>query len=741
MLTHLSSLIKSEYRSRIDDVITDFYIPLLSEAVSYKRAVGFFSSSSLVELSKGICALSEKGGKIQIVASPFLSDEDVDAIRRGYEQRNTIIERALLRSLDDIPEEPFAKERLNLLAHLIANDILDIRIAYTDDDRGMGMYHEKMGLIEDEAGNIVAFSGSMNETLTAMTINYETIDVFCSWKGEDDALRAEMKASAFYSIWNNYEKNIEVLEFPEVSKAIIKKFQQSTPSYDLDIKQFFDNDIDRFKAYVAGIKSINEKKYDRPVSFLKRPDDLTLYDYQEEAIENWVHENYIGIFDMATGTGKTLTGLSAIAKLAEDLNGKLAVFIVCPYQHLVEQWVPDIVRFDTKPIIAYSASPQKDWKQRLTKAIKDQSRRKEKPFFCCISTNATFSQSFIQEEIAKITFPILLVVDEAHNIGAEKQLRLLDERFTYRLALSATLERHHDSEGTEKLLSFFGNKCITYDLGRAIKEKKLTPYRYYPLICYLNKSELFEYEQLSKEMATCLISDGKGGTKLNSYGEMLAIKRSRVVAGAENKLDVLREAIIPYTDKNNILVYCGSTNVDYDNATTDDDPVLMRQIDAVTRLLGNEMDMKIARFTSAENVEERADIKKSFESGDRLQALVAIKCLDEGVNIPGIKTAFILASTTNPKEYIQRRGRVLRKFPGKEYAEIYDFITLPRPFDDLSIISEEERNHDLSLIKNELNRMTEFARLAENSFDSYSVIWDIKEKYKIMEEQDGLLKL
>lgn len=162
--------IKSEYRSLIDNVVQDFYIPLLHESTSYKRAVGFFSSSALVEISKGIADMAKDGGKIEIVASPYLSDDDIQAIKEGYENRQKIIEGALIRQLSDEHEDYYSMERLNLLAHLISDGILDIRIAYTDKDNEIGMYHEKMGILEDKDGNHVAFSGSMNESMTAMSI-------------------------------------------------------------------------------------------------------------------------------------------------------------------------------------------------------------------------------------------------------------------------------------------------------------------------------------------------------------------------------------------------------------------------------------------------------------------------------------------------------------------------------------------------------------------------------------------
>lgn len=200
---------------------------------------------------------------------------------------------------------------------------------------------------------------------------------------------------------------------------------------------------------------------------------------------------------MATGTGKTYTGLGAVSKLSEDLGDELAVIIVCPYQHLVEQWVEDIVRFNISPIIGYSSSSQKDWKKRLSQAVRDQKLRPDKKFFCFVCTNATFTSQIVQEQISKIKSPVLLLVDEAHNFGARSLSKLLDDRFEYRLALSATLERHRDEEGTAALYNFFGKKCIEYSLERAIKEDKLTPYKYHPVLVYLNEEELEHYEQIS----------------------------------------------------------------------------------------------------------------------------------------------------------------------------------------------------------------------------------------------------
>lgn len=716
--------IKSEYRSLIDNIAGDFFIPALKEAVSYKRAVGFFSSTALVEISKGIVGLVKNGGNIQIVASPYLSEEDISAIKSGYAQREKLARDSILRELKT-PSNEFEAERLNLLANLIAEKKLDIKIAFVEDSSKMGMYHEKMGLIVDSVGNKIAFSGSLNESANAFTANYEAIDVFCSWKDKETD-RIKSKENAFASIWNDCEPNIKIIEFPELGDEIIKKYLKGKPNFDVD------NSDPSCKATV---------KSDEPNRNLpKLPDSCQLYDYQLQAIDEWQKQNYIGIFDMATGAGKTFTGLGAVVKLSNAVNGYLAVIIVCPYQHLVEQWVDDIVKFNIFPIIGYSSSPQKDWKERLAKAIRYQKISKEKRFFCFICTNATFASAFVQSSIDKIRSSILLVVDEAHNFGAHNYIKLLDDRFKYRLALSATLERHRDDEGTAALFKFFGEKCIIYTLEQAIADGKLTPYKYYPVLVYLTAAELETFDQLSKQMLSHIIKDKNGGSKLDSVGELLAIKRSRIVAAASEKLTKLREVIFPYKDKSFILVYCGATNVTPEDS--DVSPIYdgdSRQIEAVTSILGNELGMKVARFTSSENIAERNAIKEHFKNGDDLQAIVAIKCLDEGVNIPGISTAFILASTTNPKEYIQRRGRVLRRSPetGKEYAEIYDFVTLPRPLDTVLGLTSEQVSRDVSLVRNEIARVYEFARLAMNSMESNNLIWNVCDAYNLPYDFDN----
>ena len=718
--------LQQEYRTKVTDVSKRFIVPILSQAVVYKRAVGFFSSSCLLEISKGIGALAKNGGKIFLVASPRLSEEDVEAINEGYKSRDETIKKALTRELPNQEElSSDDRARLNLLANLIAIGMLDIKIAFIDDGSGFGIYHEKLGLVEDRDGNTVAFTGSMNETKSALVSNYEAIDVYCSWKSED-ATRVQNKETAFDAIWNNIEPGITTRTFPEVSALIQKKYLVDKPNLDIDADFESAKNIDIVN---AGQTRLKPGICGQPT----QPENLEVRDYQKEAVESWSENGYIGLFDMATGTGKTITSLLGLVDLYEHCDGSLIAIITCPYQHLVEQWVGDLSWFGVKPIIAYSSSKQRDWKKRLKKAIFNHKIGVPRAsFVCCITTNATLATDSMQEILRGISGNALIIADEAHNLGAPGYQKTLTGIYNYRLGLSATIDRHHDPDGTAFLMHYFSKICIEYPLDKAIREGKLTRYIYHPVICVLTNDELAEYRRLTKELGKKM-AFGKKHDRMPKSAEIIAQQRSRVIAGAKDKLQKLLTAIKPYRDDKYILVYCGATKVlDYGFDTTGVDDSDERQITRVVSMLGNDLNMSVSKFTSEEDIDERDTLKGQFAKGN-LQALVAIKCLDEGVDIPNIRTAFILASTTNPKEYIQRRGRLLRLAKGKKYAEIYDFVTLPYSINDASGMTTEELRTVFTLVSNETERAFEFARFAENFAEAEGMIDEISEAFRLDE--------
>ena len=705
--------IKIEYRSLLDNIAKEFYIPLLKEAVCYKRAVGFFSSTSLIEIAQGLSGLIANGGKMQLVASPNLSEEDIEAIRKGYKNREEMIKLSLLRELKE-PENDYQKNKFNYLANLIESGFLDVKIAVTENESGIGIYHEKVGIIGDSLGNKVVFTGSMNESLNAFKSNYETIDVFKSWNDDNDLSRIQTKEEFFNSIWENNAKGVFSYEFREVTDAFIQKYKRRQ----IDCKKYQDSD-ERF--------SVIENK----ATFFKIPCDehfKDFYDYQKDAIDAWIKNKCCGIYDMATGSGKTYTALGSLAKLSQLLDENIAIIIVVPYIHLVQQWMEDINRFNVNPIVAYSSGQGRNWQEKLYDAVEAYNRGIKKNF-CVITTNATFSTQEFQKDIRRFQKDFCLVVDEAHNMGSTRGIVSLPKTARYRLALSATIERHCDEIGTLALKKYFGKVCLKFSLKDAIDKGFLTPYYYYPITVHLNSEELEQYKDFTNRIRRALASKDKD----DEYIQNLMIRRSRIIAGCHEKVDKLIEILKICKDEYYILVYCGATK--YDHNISDEEDI--RQIQEVTRRIGQELHMKVRQFTSAETSDQRQEIKEMFDNKE-IQVITAIKCLDEGVNIPAIQKAYILASSTNPKEYIQRRGRVLRTARNKKYAEIYDFITLPRPLEDLYCCNDEEKHLEMSLIKRELERMDDFSSTAKNPAEIDTIKSKILRAYRA--EKDPLLK-
>ncbi len=698
--------IEMRYRSEEHDFPRDFLIPVLKETACYKRAVGFFSSSALIDLSVGLFEMAKNGGHIQLIASPHLSDEDIEAIRLGYKTREKVMIEALECSITE-PINEFEAERLNLVATLIASGMLEMKRAFVEKGTYKNLYHEKIAVFQDKDGNMISFTGSANESSTAFYDNFESIYVFCDWKDGTHKEFAEIADRDFNEMWDNHTQKIVVIPFPDVVAKKLDQYRKDTVDYQTDEKEFhYDEFIEREKPF-------------------RKPKNVILRDYQKTAVSNWIANGYRGIFDMCTGSGKSYTALACMVDVAQRENYKVAVFIVCPFIHLVGQWEEDVIEWCPPPIIAHSQSSDQNWKETLKKAY-IRFKRNGTPFVC-ITTNDTFAGDYIPKIIEGFdeTQKVILVVDEAHNFGAERLLNSLPQGINYRIALSATIERYGDPEGTKSLESYFGEKCITYGIEDAIRDNALTKYNYYPVPVYLDSDELDQYNELTRQIGKCIVSDN-GKKKLSKQGEMLAFKRSRLLAGARGKIPLLVQKMRQFKDDTHILVYCGATEVDSISGGS------KRMIDEVTDVLQSELNLKVHRFTADETLKERQDVKYFFTEG-MYQVITAIKCLDEGVNIPAIKTAFILASTRNPREFIQRRGRLLRKFENKEFAEIYDFITLPR---DLRDVVYGDYEKDKSIVSGELLRIYEFGRYASNKSTADSMIMDIMNAYEVFYDID-----
>jgi DNA phosphorothioation system restriction enzyme len=437
--------------------------------------------------------------------------------------------------------------------------------------------------------------------------------------------------------------------------------------------------------------------------------------YQETAIASWLKAKGKGILQMATGTGKTITALAAATQLAT--KGLQAVIVLCPYKHLVTQWATECRKFEMEPILAFETMAR--WSDDLTTRLSRVSTE-EGYFLCVIVTNSTFCSDAFQQRLPYFPTRTLLIADEVHNLGAERNANALPESVQLRLGLSATPERWFDEEGTQRLFDYFG-RILEPQLGirEAIELGALTRYRYYPILVELTPDEREEYLELSAKISRFFDEreDESKSTALNA----LLLKRARLVGAAANKLPALRKIADKHRNSTHMLFYCGDGQVDSD----EDDAVIRRQVEEVARILGNEMQIRVATYTAETSTDDREELRNDLASG-KLQGLVAIRCLDEGVDIPSVRMAVILASSTNPRQFVQRRGRVLRTAPGKEHAEIYDMIVVPP---QVEIVTSSERN----LIRKELIRFAEFADIALNAGEARGILFALQKRFNLMD--------
>ena len=671
----------------------------LTESVEYWRAVGYFTSHGLALAAKGLPTFVSNGGRMKLVASPLLEPEDIEAFRRGYESRERMLEISVGRHLDDETIEALpdiSRRRLECIAWLIGEGRLDIKLAVPSLELlgyGHTLYHEKIGVFFDQEENAVAFAGSSNETVGGLLTNFEALEVYVSW--DDPHGRVSRKVDNFQRLWRNHTPRLTVLDFPEAAKRQLLRLRPAQPPSEDPETQ--------------GKTVFEIKLQDSSISLPDLPSDIELRPYQMDACEAWFHHGGQGMLAMATGSGKTITSLATTIKLLKERE-RLFVVVACPFQHLVDQWAEDAERFGFKPLRAYES--RHTWESIVNSRILDYNLG-NRSHVMVISTHTTLAGDVMQASLARLSGPSLLIADEAHHLGAEVGRRSLPTQFQYRMGLSATPDRWFDDEGTKALHDYFGDTIFEFTLAEAIAQGFLSEYYYYPHLVELTDDELEEYEQLTRRIAR--LFDSTGGIKEDSLLEYLLRQRADILNRAENKLGTLAKLVGSEENINHALFYC-----------------VPGQKDQVLSLLGNRLGLRVSQFTVEESTEERGRLLTEFAQG-RLQGLVAIRCLDEGVDVPSTEVAYILASTSNPREFIQRRGRILRKAPGKECAVLHDLIAVPSLGNSSRPPSRETFNFERRILRRELARFREFADASLNRFQATEIIWNHARAYNLLD--------
>lgn len=658
--------IKHSYISYGDENISKAFLnPVLKYTKLYRRSVGFFSSSVFSPIIDGIVSLARNNGLIQLIASPNLSEEDIHAINLGYQKREEIISGIFTRDFNDAIEK-LDNAELQVLADLIANGTLDIKIAVTN---GSGIYHDKLGILQDSDGNTIVFYGSANSTASGYKNNYEKIRIIKSWIQSDEE-SIEDEISEFNSLWNNTNPHVKVYEYTKSAQSQILNV----------IRQ-------REKSQSTKITTVQ------------------LRDYQLNAINAWVNNKYHGFYVMATGTGKTWT---AIYSAFELLKKHSAMVVICaPYKHLVRQWSEDVQKAFPNAIIILVSSENYNWQTQLSEAIIRQRIYKNVQIIV-ISTITSFNLPRFKQEIKKSTQDKLLIVDEAHRFTNRQET--LHNEYKYMLGLSATPFSGKNTANGLELMNFFGGQVFNLTIEDALKHGYLVPYYYYPIFVNATESEEERFNKKSAQIANCF----RNGICIDKENLVIHLRnRLRIISMAEEKLERIVELLKNIKEENHFIVYCGDGHL-HDNTNED-----IRHIEFVKQKLAL-LGFKSSQFTASENMAQRMELVDSFNEG-AIDALAAIRCLDEGINIPSILGAMILSSNDDYREFVQRRGRILRTYKDKTHANIYDVIVLPS-------------NNTPKMAEIELRRFYEYARLAINHEVLLTQIEDLASEYGLVLE-------
>lgn len=676
------------YDSSEYDLVADLIVPLLANSVAYHRGVGFFTSSWLRLAAQGLAKLAENDGRAKLVMSPVIERRDWEAIQLGEKAKaDDVVMRLLQRRVEDL-RKSLEEDTLNTFAWLIADGLVDIQFAVSRNVEELGMYHDKVAYFVDGNDDAVAIHGSFNDSMQG-TLNGEAFSVFRSWDQGQSPFVSQHK-DRLMRLWNDQNAQFHVVALPEAIRSqIVSLRNTATRPYRLPAQP---------SAFVRGNDSLSI-----PVS---------LFDYQQAAIASWNVSGCRGIFEMATGTGKTYTALAAAVDKSKQLD-QLACVILVPYLHLVSQWEEHCRRFGFAPVLCSGSHP--GWQSRLRSAISD--FKLGVPHICVLAVHNTAAGEEFSRMIRELApETCLLVADEAHALGAQHMRAALHDVAGMRLGLTATPRRWYDEEGTAALLRYFGSVCYEFTLEQAIDRQFLVPYHYYPIAVTLDADEEESVACLTRRIAM-LARQPERSLEEQEEMDRLFRERARVLASAKAKDDVVLAAMRRHMEDRrragksvrDILVYCA--------------PGRHRHV--LKRVA--ELGLTCHEFVHDVTPRERTRLLREFGAG-RLQALIAIKCLDEGVDVPSTQQAFFMASTTNPREFIQRRGRVLRRAAGKDSASIWDCVIVPSVNSSADVAGY--------LLRREMPRVAEFTAAAVNKYGARDVLRPYLDRYQMLHLAD-----
>lgn len=647
--------------------IANFFDPCFQNSNKYDRAVGYFTSNGVQELKHGLKKFNGNGGYIRLVTSTRLEPDDLEEIRLGYSLREKVQE-AFHRTLKTLEDTEVSEDTIGYIGKLIKDKVLDIKIAIFKNDEDT-LYHEKIGFFSDESGNQVYFIGSNNETRGGLISNGESFEVHKSWASDSDNRRVTTAHQDFERLWSGAIEKLEVLEISEVSKEL---FERHAVAFE-------------------------ERERSRELSLLP-VEPFALRPYQQEAIDAWLKNGGRGVLAMATGTGKTVTAIGAFEQLVEMQadNQPLLILITCPFDNLVRQWDEALRAKGYKPVPCFV--DRNIWFGDAHHVINNLLLNR-RGVGILITTHATFAREDLRRLIETWQGNFLIISDEVHHMGSRSRRDILPDHKTHTLGLSATPTRKNDVVGTQAIFSYYGDVVYDLPLRKAIEMRFLSPYLYFPVAVYLSDAEFTEYTRLSQRIAQ-LSSPNDGALDFDENPELYKAIRARNAAlgNCESKLGAFKSEVLQRLEENFQLVYCSEGKSDLQSE---------KQLTEVMRILGIELDLSARKYTSETPKHSRREILEDLLNGD-LKFVVSMRCLDEGVDIPDARFAYLLASSSDERQWVQRRGRILRlpRDGEPKMAQIIDFVTFP-PYGSSTNIT-------LNLVRNELMRVKEFGLDSKN---------------------------
>lgn len=726
------------YRTGTENEPLQFYLEGLANSTEFYLLLGYFSSAAINLLSVGFATFISKGGRMKMVINHLLSERDKIVVQEAdaSELQSKIFDLTDIEFLEKVLNE-YDQQFFECLTYLIYERRIEIKIIKPKG--GQGIAHYKSGVFGD-GHDFVGYQSSCNFTFYGLSENLEQLLAFSSWEGNRSNNFINSQLEQIDNYFSEQDKDVEYISTNDIEVVLKAKFGRK----DLDELLVQENVLLKKKGKLATnskLRDIFAKLYSE--FDLKRITPRFPYvegprDYQNIAFERWRSNNQQGLFAMATGTGKTITALNCLLEIYRK-TGYYKALILVPTITLVNQWESECRKFNFHSVVKVYSRNQ--WKNSVSELLtREAISTRSTVSYIIISTYASYVKENVFIDLNKLSPKVLLIADECHNMGSGSILSLLPRIvFKRRIGLSATPERQYDEDGNRKISTFFnsvGNYTYEYSMSEAIKNGVLCKYYYFPHLVSLTNSEMDDYKALSIKISK-FFNNKTDSFKSNPILTALLLARKRIIHKAYNKLGIFSEIIghqykrmghLKYT-----LVYVpeGSDPNDFmetdyflKNEEIEDEVEAMKLIDVFSKAV-TAIDPRVTIRQFISSTKDKDVILEKFANGE-IEVLTSMKCLDEGVDVPRSELAIFCASTGNPRQFVQRRGRILRKHIEKRYAYIHDLVVIP----EISIHSTNFQM-ERSLLKKELERVNNFALLSENSSHTVEVLYDIMNHFNL----------